>query len=292
MEGADCELECREGYETFVKPPNLEAPDDQIWSQPVAYCKKSERIEGEEVAGGGGPEELLFTLHSFGYQPGRPTSDIDSAQAYFWYDERREGPGGEAEFERRGGSEGVRHFNLPAVAGRTEYGEMSTTTHALEQYPGRKPVGAMVRLQKGGEAHKSYFGGAPSEVNIYCQDLSEKFGDRRICVSGNLRQLNRLEAKDRGFRVGGDFALMREAGSVPREGHWVEVGGRELRLTYLSPSSERFPGRYIKRGVPRAALEKLDAGPSRVSLEGGGGECWVRNIIGGKVYAICPDEAE
>ena len=282
----ECSLDCREGYATFIKPPNPEAPEDQIWSQPVAYCKKG---GGERARGRGAGERAVITLHDFGYAPGKRYADIESAQAYFWYTERT---GEEGEYVRRGGSGGVRHFNLRAVAGRSEYGKRSTTTYALQDHGSEGGIDLLAKISLGDKRHEAYFAGDPGNARVYCQGASERFEDRRVCISGNVRQLNRVEARERGFRPSGTFSPMRRVDSVPKEGHWVSLDGLRLRLTADRDLALESP-RHIQSGIRRSSLEEMrEETGATVYIRGDGDLCEISNIIGPKVRASCPGEGK
>lgn len=291
-----CQLDCDEGYGTYIKPPNPDAPENQIWSQPVAYCKKgaglpSETEEAEEET----PEDVLITLHKFGYDDNKAYSDIYSAQGYFWYNKKKgEDEEGNPKIERK---KSLEHYNVSTIA-KYQYqngynDKIVTATYRFTEYPDAKPTELMVRLNKGRNKYRSYFVGAPDEVNIYCQDISDAYDDRNICVSGNIRQLNRIDAKKNGWKVTGSFKMMKKTDGVPSEDIWLTVNGEKKRLTYLSEKAEDPNNNYIKRDIPREDLKRLDDDEYlRVYLEGEGDVCSVRNIIGPKIYANCPEKNE
>lgn len=279
-----CRLDCKEGYETFVKHPNPEAPENQIWSQPVAYCKKAEDVPSEKEEPKS--EDMILTLHNFGFNPGS-YGDINSAQAWFWYNKEKRN--GTPQIVRESGYKkgGVRHFNLNPIAGTSEYEKFSTLTYKFKHYPDAPlPVKMKVRLTKNRNEHRSYFLGDPDEVNVYCQSISDDYDDRKFCVSGNIKQLNRIEAKEFGWSPDGSFTLMNKVNGVPSDDVWVEIDGSKKRLTEDLEKTLDPEGRYANV-VPKSVLEELGETNYIVRLEGEDDECKITRIYEWRINADC-----
>lgn len=280
-----CRLDCKEGYETFIKPPNPDAPENQIWSQPVAYCKKEDTLPSEKEEPK--TEDMLITLHHFGFNP-RSYGNIRSAQAWFWYNKEKKQEDGDIKVVRKSGfkGRGNRHFDLTPIAGTSEYEKFSTLTYKFKHYPDAMPVKMKVRLTKNRNNYRSYFIGDPDEVNVYCQSISDDYDDRKFCVSGNLKQLNRIEAKEYGWKPDGSFTLMAKVNGVPSDDVWIKIDGIKKRLTTDSEKASDPDGRYVNV-VPRSTLEELDETNYKVSLDGEEAECKIVRMNDWYIKAEC-----
>jgi len=286
----ECKLECKKGYETFIKPPNPESPENQIWSQPVAYCRKSEHFPEPEEVESEEEEDILLTIHDFGYAPIR-RREIQSAQAYFWYTDKKKKEGVES-FVRNGGSRGIRHFNINTLAGKSEYEERSTMTYKFEQYPEQEPFEMLVNLHTKSGDYKSYFVGDPNEANVYCQDISDSYDDKGVCVSGNIKQLNRLEAKKYGFKPTGNFKQMKKSQGVPSDDIWVIVDGERKILTTREDEVSSNP-RYVNV-VPRSVLGQLQSEtPYKIDYDGNedGESCKITRQNGWRITVNCQSQS-
>jgi len=278
----ECKLDCKEGYETVIKPPNPESPENQIWSQPVAYCKKSahkKELRKDQI------ENMLVTLHNFGFY--RKAKGITSAQGYFWYNIKTKDNETTKIIRDKD-----RHYDIMPIAGRSVIDDFSTMTYKFTHYPEALPLQIKTRFNKGDKSYISYFVGDPNQVNIYCQDISDYYYDKDKCISGNIVQLNRLEATKHGFDPKGDFRMMKKSNGVLSDDIWVIVDGERKKLTTSEKKASDPNSRYINK-VPRSVLERLESKtPYKISWGGDeeGNVCQITKKFHWRIDASCEEE--